>query len=83
MKRLISLFLALVICFSFSALAFAEYPEAPEEEDGEELVVPGEQPRWEETKWYYRITDDGLFQRRLWSITYGYWLTDWETIGHV
>lgn len=83
MKRLISLILALVICFSFSSLAFAECPGAPEEENGEELVIPGEQPRWEETEWYYRITDDGLFQRRLWSLTYGYWLTDWETIGHV
>lgn len=83
MKRFISLILALVICFSFTARAFAECPGASEEENGEELVVPGEQPRWEETKWYYRITDDGLFQRRLWSLTYGYWLTDWETIGHV
>ncbi len=83
MKRLISLILALVICFSFSSLAFAEWPEEPEEESGEELVVPGEQTRWEETEWYYRITDDGLFQRRLWSITYRKWLTDWETIGHV
>lgn len=83
MKRFISLILALVICLSFSALAFAECPEAPEEESGEELIVPDEQTRWEETEWYYRITDDGLFQRRLWSLTYGYWLTDWETIGHV
>lgn len=83
MKRLISLILALVICLSFSTLAFAEYPEVPEEESEEELVIPGEQSHWEETEWYYRITGDGLFQRRLWSITYGYWLTDWETIGHV
>ena len=47
MKRFISLILALVICFSFSALAFAECPGVSEEENGEELVVPGEQPRWE------------------------------------
>ncbi len=83
MKRILSLILAFAICLSFSALAFAECLDAPEEESGEELVITGEQSRWEETKWYYRITEDGLFQRRLWSITYGYWLTDWETIGHV
>lgn len=83
MKKLVSLILALAICFSFSAHAFAEYPEVPDEGSGEELTIPGEQPRWEETKWYYRITDDGLVQKRLWSLTYGYWLTDWITIGHV
>lgn len=83
MKRLISLILALVICLSFSAFAFAEWPEVAEEENGEELVIPGEQSHWEETEWYYRITDDGLVQKRLWSLTYGYWLTDWITIGHV
>ena len=83
MKRFISLILALVICLSFSALAFAESPEATEEESGEELVISGDQTRWEETEWYYRITGDGLVQKRLWSITYGYWLTDWITIGHV
>ena len=83
MKRFISLILALVICLCFSALAFAESPEATEEEKGEELVISGDQTRWEETEWYYRITGDGLVQKRLWSITYGYWLTDWITIGHV
>lgn len=83
MKRIISLILALVMCLSFSVAAFAENPNIPGEEDGEELIIPGEQPRAEETQWYYRITDDGLFQKRLWSLTYGYWKTDWITIGHV
>lgn len=31
----------------------------------------------EQTEWYYR-TYNGHRQRRLWSITYGKWLTDWE-----
>lgn len=82
MKRIISLILALVMCFSLSAAAFAESTDAPEETT-QELVIDGDQTRAEETEWYYRITDDGLFQRRLWSITYGYWKTDWITIGHV
>lgn len=83
MKRIVSLLLALVMCLSFSVSAFAESPNVPGEENGEELIIPSEQPRAEETQWYYRITDDGLFQRRLWSITYGYWKTDWITIGYV
>lgn len=83
MKRIFSLILALVICLSISTAAFAETQDFPEEEAGEELVIPGDQPQWEETEWYYRITEDGLVQRRLWSCTYGYWKTDWITIGYV
>lgn len=33
----------------------------------------------EETEWRYRVVD-GKLQKRLWSITYGEWLTDWEWI---
>ena len=83
MKRIVSLLLALVMCLSLSVAAFAENSNVPSEENGEELIIPGDQPRAEETQWYYRITDDGLFQRRLWSITYRKWLTDWITIGYV
>ena len=31
----------------------------------------------EQTEWYFRIVD-GRLQKRLWSITWGKWLTDWE-----
>lgn len=31
----------------------------------------------EETMWYFRV-NNGVLQHRLWSITYGYWLTEWE-----
>ena len=34
-------------------------------------------PYAEETTWFYR-TVDGKLQKRLWSNTYGKWLTDWE-----
>lgn len=33
-------------------------------------------PRAEETVWVVRYVD-GKRQRRLWSLTYEYWLTDW------
>ena len=32
--------------------------------------------RVEEFKWYYR-TYNGHCQMRLWSVTYGHWVTDW------
>ena len=38
------------------------------------------QPRVEETRWYYK-TVDGVDYMRLWSITYGKWLTDWIPVG--
>jgi len=34
-------------------------------------------PCAEETTWFYRYVD-GKLQKRLWSNTYGKWLTDWE-----
>lgn len=33
-------------------------------------------PRVEQTVWYYR-TRNGVRERRLWSLTYGKWLTNW------
>jgi hypothetical protein len=41
------------------------------ESTGEEIVPFGEQ-----TEWRFRIVDYKL-QKRLWSITYGIWRTDW------
>ena len=36
--------------------------------------------REEEFMWFYR-TYEGRRQKRLWSLTYGYWVTDWIDIG--
>ncbi len=84
MKKLVSFILVLVLCFSFSATALAEVIETPEaEEITVSAIVPGDEPNAEETKWYYRVLDDYYVQRRLWSLTYGYWKTDWQTIGHL
>ena len=38
----------------------------------EEIVTPAS----EETVWYNRIYN-GMLQKRLWSLTYQKWLTDW------
>ena len=34
-------------------------------------------PTAEQTQWYVRVNENGQLQKRLWSITYGVWLTDW------
>lgn len=82
MKKLISLFLSLALCLSLASGVTAFADGAPG--DGQPGVsASGEPVRAEETEWYSRITDEGWIQIRLWSITYGYWKTDWITIGHV
>ena len=81
MKRLFSMLLALIMVLSISSAAFAAGLEAPDGSDVEIIAVePGESTRAEETEWYYRVYD-GMLQARLWSLTYGYWKTDWITLG--
>ena len=42
----------------------------------------GVAPASEETVWCTRV-HNGMLQRRLWSITYGEWLTEWEDVQPV
>lgn len=38
-------------------------------------------PRKDETEWAFRINPDtGVLEKRLWSITYGVWRTEWEPV---
>ena len=78
MKRIVCMLISLALFFSSSAVAFAETDVVVTQVAETESVS-----RAEETAWYYRVTDDGLLQKRLWSLTYGYWLTDWITIGYL
>ena len=82
MKKIVCMLLAMVLCFNLSAFAFAEETGASEDSVISDFVDSGENTRAEETMWYFRITDEGWIQQRLWSITYGYWKTDWITVGH-
>lgn len=75
MKKLISLALAAVLCLSLSATALAGYAR-PDGGTGESVSVL----RAEETEWVYR-TYNGNIEKRLWSITYSKWLTDWIYVG--
>ena len=82
MKKLISLLLAIVLCLSLTSGLFAFADGSSDDAPG--FSASGSDPmRLEETQWYFRETADGLLQMRLWSITYGYWKTDWITYGHV
>lgn len=81
MKRILSLFLAFLIVLSISVPAFADGLEAPDGSDeGIIAVASGEPTRAEETTWCFRVFN-GMVQKRLWSLTYGRWLTDWIDIG--
>lgn len=38
-------------------------------------------PRRDETQWVFRRNPDtGEIEKRLWSITYGVWRTEWEVV---
>lgn len=81
MKRLLSLFLALLILASVSVPAFADDPVEANGSSEEVTVLEADSiTRQEETEWHFR-TYLGRRQMRLWSITYGHWLTDWIDIG--
>lgn len=78
-KTILALLLALLMATgSISVLAAeAAIPAQPmQAEDG------GISPQAEETVWCVRVYE-GRRQKRLWSITYERWLTDWIDLGPV
>jgi hypothetical protein len=36
-------------------------------------------PHWEETQWFFRI-NNGVPEQRLWSHTFGRWITVWHPV---
>ncbi len=77
MKKVVSLLLALILVFSISVPAFAA-SDLPASEN--ELSESAEGTRAEQTRWYFR-NNNGILEKRLWSLTYGRWLTDWIPCG--
>lgn len=69
--------ISILMCMCLFGSAFAVQSEEPPA--GVETEYSEIQPRGEETCWYYRKVN-GVEQMRLWSITYGIWLTDWITL---
>ncbi len=74
-KIIISTVLVLLLICSFVTPAFA----APYDSSPTETTYASNGPRAEQTKWYYRV-NNGIMEKRLWSITYEKWLTEWEPV---
>ena len=67
--------IALLFALSLSVSAVAIVPEEITYETNSEVT-----PRAEELEWIYRI-NNGYYEKRLWSYTYGVWRTDWIVLG--
>lgn len=71
---LIAAFICIISVFSVNLVPAFEYSASPCAESG------GISVQAEQTEWYYRVVD-GRLEKRLWSRTYGRWLTDWIRVG--
>lgn len=79
MRKLVStLIIVFTLCTMFSATAYADF--APIDPTPTSASDSGIMPCAEETEWYWR-NNNGIVEKRLWSITYGKWLTDWIYVG--
>ncbi len=74
--RLISTIAAFVCVMSvFAANAAPAYAYETLYTNDSDIVA-----RYEETAWQFRM-NNGVLEKRLWSITYGRWLTDWMPVN--
>ncbi len=71
-KRIITIIVLLVLLTSLLPLSV----NAAALQSKESEIVEEQLQRAEQTEWHYRI-NNGVLEKRLWSITYGRWLTDW------
>lgn len=70
MKR--TLVIALALLLSLNIMSMTTFAAEIPDQSNEQIVTP----QTEETEWVYRLYN-GVLQKRLWSDTYGVWLTDW------
>ena len=78
MKRIITLFITLIMCSTLLVpSAFADVAEADSSVSAKETSIV--EPLVEQTAWVWRI-NNGYYEKRLWSNTYGKWLTDWIVV---
>lgn len=79
-KTIVALLLALVMVVSSASVLAAEAGASVQSLQAGGSGVAS--PQAEETVWYTRVYN-GILQKRLWSITYGRWLTEWIDIGPI
>lgn len=80
--RTVSLVFVLVMALSFTTVfATATNSSLGQNTNDEQswiYALTEESIEAEEFEWRFRYhPDNGRLQKRLWSITYGYWATDW------
>lgn len=72
--RIKKILLTIMICFLCYTPTFAIEPVTSQNFQLQDNDAP--LARAEQVRWYLR-TRNGINQKRLWSITYGYWKTNW------
>lgn len=72
-KPLLFIFAALLTMNVIATSAFAV--ASPKSALNDTIITP----QSEQTEWIFR-NNNGVIQKRLWSITYGVWLTDWMNV---
>jgi hypothetical protein len=78
-KKTIKLLLGIITATMLMSMPVIASEPIPESET---MVEVGEEEptREEELMWFFR-TYNGMRQKRLWSLTYQHWVTDWIDIG--
>lgn len=71
-KRVFAVFAALMCTITLLATPVQAY--APPSGEDEAITYS------EHVRWYFR-TNHGVEEMRLWSVTYGRWLTDWVPVN--
>lgn len=74
-----SMILFLLMIFSTIILGDTIYASEVSIQNHVEYSNDSIEPFNEKARWYYR-TVDGRQQKRLWSLTTGTWLTNWEWV---
>ena len=78
-KQIITAVLVTLLSFAICVPASAAMLPDPEPVSVGETVSPNA----EQTQWIFRVLEDGTLQKRLWSLTYQEWLTDWIDVPSV
>lgn len=77
MKKALTMVLVTISLLSFPLVTNAAGLEVPTH--AVILVEDSEIAEQEVTTWYYRM-NGSVLEKRLWSVTYGYWKTDWAAV---